>query len=236
MDPANFADRLVGRRITALARRAKYLLFSLDSDDVLLVHLRMTGRLLLRPKGAAADPYTRVVIGLDCADELRFADVRKFGRLLLLGRAEAEEKLASLGPEPLGEEFSAADMARALGKRKAPVKSLLLDQTLLAGLGNIYADEALFLGGIHPRRRADTLSAEDWQRLHRAVRRVLAEGIAHRGTSFRDYRDGRGEKGSHQESLNAYHRTGQPCPRCGRPIERIVVGGRSSHFCPACQS
>ncbi len=236
MDPADFADRLAGQQIGDVRRRAKYIQILLDASEVLLVHLRMTGRLLLRPAGAPSDPYTRVVLGFADGGELRFADLRKFGRLSLLRAEEAEQVLAKVGPEPLAEGFAAEDLACIFGKRKAPVKSALLDQTALAGLGNIYADEALFLAGIHPLRRADTLGEAEWQRLHAAIRRTLSEGIAHRGTTFRSYRDAQGRTGSHQESLNVYRRTGLPCPRCGTAIERLVIGGRSSHLCPRCQS
>ncbi len=235
-DPAEFAARLVGREIGDVRRRAKYIQILLDGCDVLLVHLRMTGRLLLRPAEAPPDPYTRVVLALAGGEELRFTDVRKFGRLQLLSAAAAEQALAKIGPEPLAEGFAPADLARIFGRRRAPVKSALLDQTALAGLGNIYADEALFLAGIHPLRRADSLGEAEWRRLHAAIRQTLSEGIAHRGTTFRSYRDAQGRTGSHQDSLNVYRRTGQLCPCCGTAVERLVIGGRSSHFCPRCQT
>ncbi|MDA8218042.1 MAG: DNA-formamidopyrimidine glycosylase [Dehalococcoidales bacterium] len=235
MDPAVFRDRLVGQCIARMTRRGKFILLYLDGGDVLLVHLRMTGRLLLRPREAEADPYTRVIIGLEGNEELRLADLRKFARLVVVSQGEEEAVLAKLGPEPLSEDFTVEHLANSLGKRKAPIKTLLLDQTVLAGLGNIYADEALYLAGLHPLRRADSLSVEEWQRLHEAIRRTLEEGIRNRGTTFSQYRDGEGRPGGHQHCLNVYRRTGEACPRCGGPIERLVIGGRSSHFCPRCQ-
>ncbi|MHB9091399.1 MAG: bifunctional DNA-formamidopyrimidine glycosylase/DNA-(apurinic or apyrimidinic site) lyase, partial [Chloroflexota bacterium] len=201
----------------------------------LVVHLRMTGRLFLSPAIGPAVAYTRVVMRLDGEHELRFADLRKFGRIQLVKAGERPGGLGKLGPEPLEDGLDVETMARTLGRRKAPIKALLLNQELLAGLGNIYADEALFAASIHPQRPGNSLDAEEWRRLHAAVRQTLTAGILHRGTTFRDYRDGRGNKGSHQDSLAVYRRTGQPCPRCGTPIERIVVGGRSSHYCPRCQ-
>lgn len=235
MNPANFADRLTGQRVARVARRAKYILIYLEGGDVLVVHLRMTGRLLLRKQGEEADRFLRLTLPLDNGEELRFADLRKFGRVTLVSAEEVPALLAKLGPEPLGDEFDVAAFAAIVGKRRAPIKTVLLNQALLAGLGNIYADEALFLAGIHPLRRADSLSAEELARLHAGVRKALGDGIANRGTTFSDYRDARGNAGKNQESLNVYRRTSLPCPRCGAPVERLVVGGRSTHFCPSCQ-
>ena len=236
LDPADCAARLVGRRIGGIERRAKYIVITLDGGDALLVHLRMTGRLTIGPATAPPEPHLRAALGLGEGDELRFADMRKFGRLLVLSEDEARAALAKLGPEPLAEGFGVADLVRILGRRRAPIKSALLDQTALAGVGNIYADEALFHAGIHPRRPAETLCEAEWRRLHAGVRRALADGIEHGGTTFRSYRDSRGQAGSHQNSLNVYRRAGQPCPRCGGAVERITVGGRSSHYCPRCQT
>lgn len=235
MDPADVAARLKGQAISDLGRRGKYILLYLSEGDVLVIHLRMTGRLFLCPIGAAPDLYTRVVVEISGEEELRFADLRKFGRMVLTAGDNLMSTLPRLGPEPLGSEYAAVEMAAAMRGRRAPVKSILLNQQLLAGLGNIYADEALFLAGIHPLQRADSLSDEEWRRLHAAVRETLANGIRNRGTSFRDYRDGRGQKGANQNSLAVYRRTGQPCITCGTPVERTVVGGRGSHYCPRCQ-
>lgn len=236
MDPADLSAHLAGQEIVALGRRGKYILLYLKDGDVLVVHLRMTGRFFLCPAGAEPDRFTRVVIDLDGGEELRFADLRKFGRIQLARAENLATVLPRLGPEPLGEDYPWAAMKQAMGKRRAPVKSALLNQQLLAGLGNIYADEALFAARIHPLRRADTLNEDEWQRLHAAVRATLLCGIRNRGTSFRDYRDGRNQRGSNQESLAVYRRTGQPCFACGAPIQRTVVGGRSSHYCPRCQT
>jgi formamidopyrimidine-DNA glycosylase len=235
LSPEEFAARLVGKTIDGLTRRAKFLLFHLTGGDVLLVHLRMTGRLVLRSREAEEERFAKVIIGLEGDEELRFTDIRKFGRLQLAAAEEVVDLLGGLGPEPLAEEFGVADLKRALGRRKAPLKSLLLNQTLLAGVGNIYADEALFLAGLKPQRRPESLSEAEWQSLHAGIRRALAEGIEDRGTTFSDFRDGHGRPGNHQESLSVYRRTGQACPRCGGTIERIVISGRSTHFCPGCQ-
>ena len=234
--PEEFAARLIGQRIAGLTRRGKFLVFQLASGELMLAHLRMTGRLLLRSRTAPEDRFAKVVIGLEGDEELRFTDIRKFGRLQLASAEEAKASFSQLGPEPLTDEFCAEDLRRIFAKHKAPLKSLLLNQTLLAGVGNIYADEALFLARLHPERRPDSLSAADWQRLHEGIRRALREGIEDRGTTFSNYRDGRGRPGSHQESLSVYRRTGQACPRCGATVERTVVSGRSTHYCPRCQA
>lgn len=164
---------------------------------------------------------------------LSFHDPRKLGRAYW--HPAPEEFLQFLGPEPLDESFTPQDLHRILAERRASVKAVLLDQRNLAGLGNIYTDEALFLAGIHPRRLASSLSWEETQRLYWAIREVLEKGIKNRGTTFSSYRDALGRKGENQLSLNVFRRTGKPCPRCGTPIERIKVAGRSSHFCPKCQ-
>ncbi|MHB1133206.1 MAG: bifunctional DNA-formamidopyrimidine glycosylase/DNA-(apurinic or apyrimidinic site) lyase [Chloroflexota bacterium] len=234
--PEELAARLVGQRIEGLTRRAKFIVFRLSSGDHLLVHLRMTGRLLLRPPEAPPDRFTKVTLTLDGGEELRFTDIRKFGRVQLLDEGQAAAVLAALGPEPLEDGFRAEDLRRALGARRAPLKSLLLNQTLLAGLGNIYADEALYLAGLHPLRQAVGLSAQEWGRLYEGIRQALRDGIADRGTTFSDFRDSQGREGGHQEHLAVYRRTGEPCRRCATPIERIVVTGRSTHFCPSCQT
>jgi len=230
---AAFARRLKGRRIEELSRRGKYLILHLSGGLYLVVHLRMTGALLHRDAAAPADRYVRAVLSLDDGAELRFADLRKLGRLRLAG--DPEEVVGRLGPEPLDAAFTAAALKRAIGRRKAPIKAVLLDQRALAGLGNIYADEALFAARIHPLRRADALSEAGNRRLHRSIRRVLRDALDNRGASFRDYVDGAGREGRHQFHVKVFRRTGQPCYLCGAEIERIKVGGRSTHFCPRCQ-
>jgi len=231
--PAEFESRIKGRRIEGLSRRGKYFILHLSGGLYLVVHLRMTGALLHRDARAPADRYVRAVLSLDDNTELRFADLRKLGRLRLA--SDPGEVVGRLGPEPLDVAFTAAVLRQAIGRRKAPIKTVLLDQRALAGLGNIYADEALFAARIHPQRRADTLTEADNRRLHRSIRRVLRDALDNRGASFRDYVDGGGREGMHQFHVKVFRRTGQPCYVCGVEVARAKVGGRSTHFCPRCQ-
>jgi len=237
VDPEVFARRLIGRRIDDLTRRGKYLLFRLEGAQTpvyLAVHLRMTGSLLYRPPQAdPADAYVRAVIALDDGSELRYADLRKLGQMWVV--ESPEEAVGALGPEPLDAAFTAAKLRETLSQRRAPIKSVLLDQRAIAGLGNIYTDEALFAARIHPQRLANTLTEADVNRLHRAIRRVLNDALGNRGSSFRDYVDAAGREGTHQLRVKVFRRTGQPCYVCGTEIARIKVGGRSTHFCPHCQ-
>jgi formamidopyrimidine-DNA glycosylase len=246
---------VAGRRIADVTRRGKHIVLHLDDgESCLIVHLRMTGHLLweettptglvIRETGADyvyarsnEDDYTRAVFDLD-GGRLRFTDTRKFGRIWLTEGTEAEAVLGDLGPEPLADDFTLDDFAARLHSRRTRIKPLLLDQRFLAGLGNIYTDEALHRAGIHPLRRADSLCDDEVARLHAAIRAVLAAGVVNRGTSlgdFSDYLDAQGQQGNHQRHLLAYGRAGQPCVTCGAPIVRITVGGRSSHVCPRCQ-
>lgn len=235
--PEAFDRLLTGRIITGLDRRGKYLLVHLSGEYCLVVHLRMTGRLFFIAGTAPLAPHTHVVFTLAGGSSLRFVDTRRFGRLYLVGEAEVEKLpgLRDLGPEPLDPSFDARALAAILAGRRRPVKQVLLDQRLVAGIGNIYADEMLFAAGIDPRRPAASLSQEEVTRLRGAMQRVLEQGIANRGTSIRDYVDGSGRQGRNQEYLQVYGRTGRPCPRCGQPLERVRLGGRSTHFCPCCQ-
>jgi formamidopyrimidine-DNA glycosylase len=262
--PERFVAELEGATIVRVGRRAKSVLLHLADGRVLTVALRMTGALIVAPPGTPADPYARLVLSLDDGRELRYRDVRKFGRIGLYaggglrprrhpatpgrgagrsGRRLAEPRAANRvgdvfarhGPEPLARRFTAARLAERLTGRSMRLKSLLLDQSFIAGVGNIYADEALWLARLNPLRTADSLTPEEVRRLHRAIRRVLRQGIANRGASFSDYVGADGEPGANAEQLAVYQRTGAPCLRCGRPIKRIVVGQRSTHFCPRCQ-
>ena len=251
-----FVAELRGATIRRVGRRAKSVLLHLADGRVMTVALRMTGALIVAPPGTPDDRYARVVFRLADGRELRYRDVRKFGRIGLWERggvprgsrkrpgrrvAEAQapyrvgDVFARHGPEPLAHSFSAARLAERLRGRSARLKTLLLDQTFIAGVGNIYADEALWRARLHPLRAADMLTPAEVRRLHRAVRAVLRQGIANRGASFADYVGADGEPGDNAERLAVYQRTGQPCLRCGRPISRIVVGQRSTHFCPHCQ-
>ena len=233
-DAPIFAARVAGQRVQAVRRRGKYVVLELSSDT-LLIHLRMTGRLYVMPADvrAEADRWLRVAFALDDGRELRFSDVRKFGRCYLLD--DPARILGRLGPEPLGPRFTVAVFRRQLAGRRRKLKPALLDQRVVAGVGNIYADEALFFARLHPLRRVDTLSAAETERLHKALQHVLLQGLAREGASVDWYRKADGTRGSAQEALAVYGRAGQPCPRCGHPVERIVVAQRGTHFCPRCQ-
>ena len=252
-----FVGELRGATIRRVGRRAKSVLLHLDDGRVMTVALRMTGALIVAPPGTPDDRYARVVFQLADGRELRYRDVRKFGRIGLwergglarrslagVGKRSVAERrepyrvgdvFARHGPEPLARSFSAERLAARVKGRSARLKTLLLDQSFIAGVGNIYADEALWRARLHPLRAADTLTPVEVRRLHRAIRAVLRQGIANRGTSLADYVGADGEPGENAERLSVYQRTGQPCLRCGREITRIVVGQRSTHFCARCQ-
>jgi formamidopyrimidine-DNA glycosylase len=228
-----FCDQVVGRRIEQVGRRGKFLLLTLSGGRSLVVHLRMTGSLLVKDPSAPAETHTRLTFLLDDGKELRFVNVRKFGRLYLVG--DPAEVVGDLGPEPLAEDFSAGDFCGLFENRRGMVKPLLLNQRFLAGLGNIYVDEALFRARIHPRRTADTLRSDELGRLYDAIRGVLREALASQGTSRSDYVRPDGREGTFQERLLVSGKAGEPCPRCGAEIERLVVGGRGTYVCPRCQ-
>jgi formamidopyrimidine-DNA glycosylase len=230
------AARITGRAITAIDRRAKYLLFGLDDDSTLMIHLRMTGQLSVVPRSNPRLRFEHLAIELDDGNDLRFADQRKFGRVLHLLPADVSALDLRLGPEPLSSTFSAEFLAASLARRPGKVKSVLLDQKLVAGLGNIYVDEALFRAQIHPERSARTLTLDEVRRLHRAIRAVLRDSLDYRGTTFSSFQDANGESGGYGAVLSVYGRGGTgPCPRCHRPLAKIIVGGRGTHFCPRCQ-
>jgi formamidopyrimidine-DNA glycosylase len=255
--PERFVAEIRESEIERVGRRAKSVLIHLADGRVMTVALRMTGALIVAPPGTPDDPYARVVFQLADGRELRYRDVRKFGRIGLweggglVRRAIARRRKRRVaevrapyrvgdvfgrhGPEPLAASFSAARLAERLHGRSARLKTLLLDQSFIAGVGNIYADEALWRARLHPLRRADSLAPDEVRRLHRAIRSVLRQAIANRGSSFADYVGADGEPGANAERLAVYRRTGEPCLRCGTIIQRIVVGQRSTHFCPHCQ-
>ena len=228
-----FCEQIVGQRIEKVGRRGKFLVFTLSGGKHLLAHLRMTGSLLLKRASEPWGPHARLALQLDDGRELRFVDVRKFARLYLV--EQSEEVVGDLGPEPLREGSSLSHFRNLFRNRRGMVKPLLLNQRFIAGLGNIYVDEALFRAKIHPRRRADSLTAKELGRLYEAIRGVLLEAIAHQGTSRSDYVRPDGSQGSQQERLLVSGRAGESCPRCGTDIERIVVGGRGTYICPRCQ-
>jgi formamidopyrimidine-DNA glycosylase len=224
---------LVGRTIVSAGRRGKYLPFGLDDGQVFVAHLRMTGRLLWRDHDAPPEQYQRARLVLDDGHDLRWSDLRKFGTWRVL--ASAAELVAKLGPEPIDDDFTLAQFRAALTGRRAPVKAVLLDQRRVAGLGNIYVDEALYQAGIRPDTPAGDLSPAAVKRLFAACRDVLERGIENRGASFKDYVDAQGNTGQQQMLVQVFRRTGKPCYRCGTIIERSIVGGRSTHYCPKCQ-
>ncbi len=236
-EPVAVAAELEGERVAELDRRGKYLIFRFESGRVLLVHLRMTGSFRHRRNGVGEDdPHRRAVVRLDDGSDVAYRDVRRFGTWLLVEPEEVEPYLADrLGEEPLVAGFTPARLARRLAGRRAPIKAALLDQRTLAGLGNIYVDEALWRARIHPKRPARELDRNDVRRLHGAIRRVLQTAIERRGSTLRDYSTPRGRRGSMQRAFKVYGRTNEPCGRCGTPIEKTRAGGRGTWYCPHCQ-
>lgn len=230
-----FEQLVAGRRILATRRRSKWVLIELDGGWTLAVHLRMSGRLEVHGPGELARPHVHLVLQLDDGQRLFFDDERKFGRVRLLDEGGLAALDAAHGPEPLDAQFTAATFATILAGRRTPIKSLLLDQRRIAGMGNIYASEALWLARIHPLLPAAALDEAGIVALHAAIREVLTSAIMHEGSSLRNYRNGYGLRGQHQEHFLVYDRAGQPCQRCGTPIERIVIAQRSTFFCPTCQ-
>ena len=250
LDPEPVARALVGREIVTAGRRGKYLLLGLDDGSTLLMHLRMTGNLLLaEPLGevrrfgmdrlypAPTEPaYLKAELELDDGRLLQFTDPRRFGHASLLTTGELGPYLDSrVGVEPLGDELTAELIGRIAEGRTAPLKSFLLDQKGIAGIGNIYADEALHRAELHPLSPAGSMRREHWEALREGIVGALEEGLRNGGASIDDYRDSRGEEGSMQDEFLVHTRAGEECPRCGERINRIVVAGRSTYFCPGCQ-
>ena len=256
-DPERVAEALPGRRIEAVGRRGKYLLLELEGGRALALHLRMTGNLLLRPAddGPVADlmevdrlggprlyesppeiRHLRARLGFDNGSELLFTDVRRFGQAVLLAKDEVEEYFAArLGVEPLSDSLTPEELCRVAAGRTLPLKSFLLTQSAVAGIGNIYADEALHRAGLHPLSPAGSMRPEHCEALVEGIVEALEAALELGGSSIDDYRDARGERGGMQDEFLVHTREGKPCPRCGEAIQRIVVGGRSTYFCPACQ-
>lgn len=238
MSPASFERAVVGARIVRVWRRAKFVVADLErrgrAAGSLVGHLRMTGRMHVEPASVDVGPYRKVSLALDDGKSFHFIDVRKFGRLF---HAEhVETVFEGLGPEPLGGGFTARWLHEALRARRRALKPLLLDQSFVAGLGNIYVDESLFAAGLHPRARSDRVGALRAARLHATIRATLSEAIAREGSSFDTfYRTPEGNPGSFQHQFRVYGRAGLPCVACGAPIARTVVGQRGTHFCRACQ-
>lgn len=230
-----FLSRLEGVGVSGARRRAKHLIVELDSGDSLVFQLKIGGQLLLVPPVEEPQTALMLVLYLGGGRRLFLRDETGFTRARLLGAAELEERLSSLGPEPLEDGFDAGYLARKVGSRRAQIKPLLLDQKVVSGIGNIYVDEILYDARIHPRRKANTLSGEEWEALYGAIRENLAAGVEHRGTTVRLYRDVLDRPGEHQNYLRVFEKHGRPCPGCEGEVVREKVGGRPSHFCPACQ-
>jgi len=228
-----FCSRLIGQRLTGVARRGKYLILGLTSHEVLIIHLKMTGSLLLKPASAEPDRFIRAILHLNGETAIHFRDPRKLGAMWLV--EDKNSIVGKLGPEPLEADFTPQILLNRLGNRKAPIKALLCDQTFIAGIGNMYADEALFAAGIHPLRSGGSLSPEEVKRLHRAIKEVLRNGIKNMGASTDTYYRPSGETGFAHHHFQIAHRGGKPCPTCGTPIERIPIRNRGSYFCPKCQ-
>ena len=249
--PGIFREKLIGKKITGLSRRAKFIVIQLNQGQVrngpedlslsqawLLVHLRMTGRLDLFPSADAVDPYVRMSVLLDDGRELRFKDIRKFGRWYFYEKEPPQ--FSTLGPEPLSPEFTLAAFLRRVRPHSRRLKPLLLDQTVVAGLGNIYVDESLWEARLHPLSRPDRLKEDRLQALHQAIIKVLQTGVRNAGTTLGtnelNYYSVGKRRGRNQDALKVFRRTGEPCPACSSKIVRIVVGQRSTHLCPKCQT
>jgi formamidopyrimidine-DNA glycosylase len=231
-DPAAFADGVTGRRIEGVGRRGKQIIIDLSGGAFLTIHLKMTGQVFVVPEGIPVDPYERLAMALDDGREIRFRDVRKFGRIGLY--LADDDPFDGIGPEPLDERFTLRVFRARIRGRRARLKPLLVDQAFVAGVGNIYADEALWRSKLHPLRSARSLRPADERALYRNIVEILAEAVERRGSSIDDYTAPDGD-GAMQERLDVYQRTGEPCRRCGRPIRRIVIGIRATHFCTWCQ-
>jgi formamidopyrimidine-DNA glycosylase len=235
LPPRDLERACAGRAIEAVGRRGKYLLLSLEGDRWLVMHLRMTGNLVLGDAGAEP-PYLRAVLRLDDGRELRFTDARRFGTGVMVEGAELEEYLRPrAGIEPLSDGLTAEALGELAAGRRAPLKSFLMVQAGIAGVGNIYADEALHRAALHPLSPAGSMRREHCERLRAGIVETLEAGLANGGASVDDYLDARGERGTMQDEFLVHTREGQPCHRCGEAIRRIVLAGRSTYFCPGCQ-
>ena len=238
---ANFADTIAGRRIVKMARRAKYLIVELDGDHVMLVHLGMSGSLTHRHEGFDAgdfDPrHDHLEFSLDDGSRLVYNDPRRFGMVRLVQRAAlaSTAELKGLGPEPLSRGFNARYLAAKARGRTASIKNLIMDQRIVAGIGNIYASEILFRAGVRPTRRAGRVTLREIEKIAASVPVILRAAIGSNGTTFRSFRDSRGQPGRFATRLRVYGREGKPCYTCSTPIKNVVVGQRASFFCPQCQ-
>lgn len=233
--PDVIGARLAGVSITGWRRRAKWILLALSSQDTVVAHLRMTGRFVVCSRDDADIPQQRVAFGLHDGREIRFVDQRKFGRIFVMDPGQLAELDAAHGPEPLDMSLTATALFARLQQTQRAIKPVLLDQTVIAGVGNIYADETLWRTHIHPLTPANRLSLAQVELVLQSVRTVLHQALTNGGSTLRDYRDSYGAKGTQQDNFQAYDRTGQPCYRCGTPITKMVVAQRGTHICPDCQ-
>lgn len=235
--PPEVVSQLIeGETVLAVTRRAKYIILELTNDRYFVLHRKMTGNLLWRRNDEAHHKFTRVIISFDNGYDLYFTDARKFGRVyLFLSNEELLSFFGKLGPEPLLDDFTLQIFEGIMMRRKGMLKPLLLNQSWVVGLGNIYANEALFVSGLHPARRAETLNAAEREKLYHAIRQVLETGIKNRGTTLSDYLDGNGRPGNNQEYLLVHFRDNKPCLNCGTPIVKITVAQRGTYLCPQCQ-
>lgn len=239
LDAAALAGDLEGRRVEAVRRRAKYLLVDVEGGQTLALHLGMSGRLTLAEAGGqTGGKHEHLVVHLASGRRLRFVDPRRFGLAFSLPTAAigADPHFAHLGVEPLGDAFDGAHLRAAARRRRGPVKPFLMDATVVVGVGNIYASEALFAAGVHPQRSVARVAPARWRRLAAAVRETLERAIAQGGSSISDFVDGEGRAGYFQVAFAVYDREGLPCPRCATPVRRLVQAGRSSFYCPGCQT
>lgn len=227
---SDLKKRLPGQRIEAITRRGKYLQFHLSGGDTLFIHLKMSGDLLVEPTDETPHKHVRAIFDLDNNHQLRFKDMRKFGRIYLVD--DPDIVVGKLGPEPLADDFTSEDFKALFRGRKGLLKPLLLNQEFMVGVGNIYANEGCFVAKIDPRRRADTLSPEELERLYYAIRQVLEAGITHKGASLDEVYRG----GEYQDHFQVHGRAEEPCYNCGTEVQRVVLGGRSTYFCPHCQT
>lgn len=252
---SSFSKKVSGKVVKGIDRRGKLLILELGDDAYILIHLKMTGQLIYchnqemiagghtlnkedpveNVGGELPNKHTRVVFYFLSGDKLFFNDMRRFGYIKLLSGKDKEDKLKELGPEPLIKDFNLKTFQENLRKRKVAVKKALLDQKLVAGIGNIYADEALFSAGIRPDRPAEGLSEEEIKKLHKSIKGILKKGVEYRGTTFNNYVDGQGKQGGFSRLLKVYGREGEKCPNCKGYIKKIRLAGRGTHYCPECQ-
>ncbi len=236
-DAEAFARQVAGAAVTGMGRRGKFLTICLGERGTLVLHLRMTGQLLVTPGDFPVEKHTHLLFQLDNGTQLRFIDTRRFGRFWLIGEGEENcfSGVGKLGPEPFDQALSADYLRERLGKSRRAIKECLLDQSVVAGIGNIYGDEILFAAGLHPGRQAASLSEAEWLALSRAVPRIMSEGIRNDRMTAGEYLAGGGKEYRNGKFWKVYGREGEPCPRCGAALERLTLSGRGSCFCPCCQ-